>query len=551
MSEPELSSVDCPFSEIPGDHAAARTAGGGFYCETCGGGGERSLLVRLTVRQEAFVGSDGALGERSENFRLPPRRPQAPSLPLEMLPEDLRPWVADTSERMQVSPELIAAPALVALGAVVGRRMTIQPLSRDSGWQVTPNLWGAVVAPPSAKKSPAQREALAPLQAVEDTLLEKQEEDRPRLAARKLAAEQKVAAIRDQIKRSYRPGSKQDPARLEASLATALSELEEASKEAQPERLMINDATVEKLHELLGCSPKGLLQCRDELAGWLQSLEREDRKTDRAFYLETWAGDGRFTVDRIGRGTVRAQGLCLSLFGGIQPARVEPLVRSTIRDGGDGLLQRMQVLVWPEVSRDWKLVDRPPDARDRQPALDLYERLGQMRSESEARKFDDQGQEVFYAWLQELEEKLLSPELSSAPAFVSHLAKYRSLMPSIALLFHLASDRPDRQVSAEAARFGAAWCEFLEKHARKLYAPELFPGREAAYVLAAKIRSGAVSDRMSLRDIHHKGWRGLTSADDLEAAAELLASYGSCSLETVQPATGRPSRILRLSETVS
>ena len=35
-------------------------------------------------------------------------------------------------------------------------------------------------------------------------------------------------------------------------------------------------------------------------------------------YLESWNGYGSFTTDRIGRGTVHVDGLCLSIFGGIQ-----------------------------------------------------------------------------------------------------------------------------------------------------------------------------------------------------------------------------------------
>ena len=38
------------------------------------------------------------------------------------------------------------------------------------------------------------------------------------------------------------------------------------------------------------------------------------------------------------------------------------------------------------------------------------------------------------------------------------------------------------------------WCEFLEAHARKLYAIELHAGASAAHALAAKIEAGAVVD---------------------------------------------------------
>src|SRR3954466_13226305 len=60
-------------------------------------------------------------------------------------------------------------------------------------------------------------------------------------------------------------------------------------------RLVVNDATVEKLGELLNENPNGLLLIRDELPGWLAKMESDEYQSDRAFYLETFNGDGRFT----------------------------------------------------------------------------------------------------------------------------------------------------------------------------------------------------------------------------------------------------------------
>ena len=40
-------------------------------------------------------------------------------------------------------------------------------------------------------------------------------------------------------------------------------------------------------------------------------------------------------------------------------------------------------------------------------------------------------------------------------------------------------------VSLNAAELAAGWCDFLERHARKVYASELYPGIEAAHALAS------------------------------------------------------------------
>jgi hypothetical protein len=106
-------------------------------------------------------------------------------------------------------------------------------------------------------------------------------------------------------------------------------------------------------------NPAGLLYVRDELSGWIAQLDKRAR--DRALFLETWDGNGEFTFDRVGRGTVHARGMCLSVFGSIQPGSLQTYVADAASGGAgdDGFLQRFQLLVWPDVAREW--ADRPAD----------------------------------------------------------------------------------------------------------------------------------------------------------------------------------------------
>jgi hypothetical protein len=90
---------------------------------------------------------------------------EIPSLSPDYIPAILREWVIDIATRMQISYELVTVPAIVAIGALIGRKIRIYPKQHDS-WLVTPNLWGAIVARPGMFKSPAIAEALAPLEAL-------------------------------------------------------------------------------------------------------------------------------------------------------------------------------------------------------------------------------------------------------------------------------------------------------------------------------------------------------------------------------------------------
>jgi hypothetical protein len=51
-----------------------------------------------------------------------------------------------------------------------------------------------------------------------------------------------------------------------------------------------------------------------DLAGWFATLDTKGRERERPFFLEAWNGDGSYTVDRIGRGTLHVEHLCISIF---------------------------------------------------------------------------------------------------------------------------------------------------------------------------------------------------------------------------------------------
>ena len=85
------------------------------------------------------------------------------------------------------------------------------------------------------------------------------------------------------------------------------------------------------------------------MPGFLTRLESEEHQSERAFYLEAYNGDGRFTYDRIGRGTVHIENSTVSIIGGVQPSRIAPIVHGAMSGtGNDGLIERFQMTVWPD-----------------------------------------------------------------------------------------------------------------------------------------------------------------------------------------------------------
>ena len=323
---------------------------------------------------------------------------------------------------------------------------------------------------------------------------------------------------------------------------------QEKPEEPRPTRFITNDATPKKLHELLKDNPAGILTFRDELSGWLATLDKEERATDRGFYLEGWEGTHGYAIDRIGRGTVYAPVCCVSVFGGIQPSRLLVYLADGVNGGktDDGLLQRLQVLVWPEVSKDWRLNETQPDMVAQLKFTAVFEKIIALDPQKPIFvHFDDEAQELFYTWWPELEARIR--DKSQAEAFAAHLSKYRSLMPSLTLLFALADWAVDGgeiplKVGLKYARLGAAWCPYLESHARKVYACLARGGISAAQILAEKIKSGALPELFTARDVYRHEWSGLTSPVEASRAIEVLIDRGWIRLEAEErePEKGRP-----------
>lgn len=488
---------------------------------------------------------------------LPSGRPAVPDLPEPLIPTPLLPWVADAAERTAVPIVLVAAPAIVALAAVVGRRVGINPKRRDD-WLVVPNLWGATVARPGFLKTASAQEAARPLRRLAAAAQEDFQAGSVEAEANKALLDLQIAAVKERAKQAAKKGEDPNP------FIDELSDLGQRLRDnARTERrYLTQDITVEKLGELLRENPRGLLVLRDEIAGWLRTLDKPGREGEREFFLEAWNGTGDFTFDRIARGTIHIPAVTISIFGTIQPAKLASYVDAALDDDGssnDGLLQRFQILVWPDDLGEWRNVDRWPNAEARHRAFIIFQALdeispsdiGAQQDATDAipsLRFAPDAQELFDEWRSSLEQRLRSRELAETPAFESHLAKYRSLMPALALLFHLTElvdGGGPGPVSLEAGQRAAAWCDFLELHARKVYAAEIGGPQIVANALGKKIRDGSIQDGMPIRDVYRMGWSGLKSHEGVSAGFDVLTSLGWCRIEATDTG-GRPSPIVRL-----
>ena len=479
-----------------------------------------------------------------------------------LLPDVLRMWVMDEAERMPCPPDFVAVAALVALGSIIGARCAIKPKANDS-WFVVPNLWGGIVGEPSAKKSPAWSAALKPM----DRLVAKAREAFNAALAdyetSKIVFDARKDAIESRVKEAARKPNKGDPAIIAAELR---AHCEQPLDAPILRRFRTNDCTVEKLGELLRDNPSGVLVLRDELVGLLATWEREGREGERAFFLEGWNGVHGFDTDRIGRGNIAIPNLCLSIFGGIQPDKLTGyLEQATHALANDGMLQRFQLLVYPDAC-PWEWRDRSPNRAACDNAYSVFETLadfnpvefGAFPADVFAKFpffcFDSEAQTVFIDWSKDLHRCRLPGE--DEPIIQQHLAKFDKLFPALALIFHLtdcAASGARGNVGKTSALRAAAWCVYLEAHARRCYGLLKDDGLRAAQALAGKLKRGALADGFTMRDIRRNQWRSLSADDGIQAALDWLEGEGWLRGEQTGgtgPGGGRPTVRYRINPAI-
>ena len=475
-----------------------------------------------------------------------------PAFDPDLLPETLRPWCVDIAERMQCPLDFVAVAAMVTVAAVVGRQVGIRPKSRDD-WQVVPNLWGLLIGRPGVMKSPPLKEATRPLSRLEIRAKQEYDQAMAEYASRAIVTEARRKVAEQDLRRAVKKQDA-DPDAIAADM------VDERQPEPIRRRFIVNDPTPEKAQVILAENPSGMLFLRDEAQGFFRSLDKPGREDARAFYIECWSGDGRFTVDRIGRGTVDIPACCVSILATIQPGPLQSYLSDAVNGGkgDDGLMPRFQLAVWPDVSAEWRNVDRWPDTSARQQAFHLIESLASLEPFMIGAEQDDHNsvpflrfapdaQAAFNEWLGDLERALRAGSLSAAIEAV--LAKHRSLVPSLALLIHLA-DGGGGPVPVRALDRAVGWSRYLLWHARRIYGAVPTPEseREAELLDWIRERGGTVS----VRDLTHGLRRFRGNAAGAEAALDALVKAGKGEWVPVPPGPrgGPPTRVFRLLSSV-
>jgi 5S rRNA maturation endonuclease (ribonuclease M5) len=463
--------------------------------------------------------------------------PPVLALSPELIPEPFRNWLADLSLRMQTPPDFAAISSLVIIGSIIGAGCSIRPKKLDD-WEIVPNLWGAAIGRPSVVlKTPSMKEPMSLLERLQAEYEEQYVKDKVASEFDEMAKKALVDDVKGRLSKAAK-GNMKDGFVKGDDIQKLKMDFMQLSESIEPEAIRrlfkTNETSVQSMTVLQNQNSRGLLTFRDELTAILVKWDREDGADERAYFLEGWNGNGSYTDFKVGRGLTQANNVCISLLGGIQPDKLRRYLYQAQNGSNDGLVQRLQLAVWPDEPKHWCLIDTIPNKTEKLRAFAIMKTLaeldfigfGAVQSENDDRpyfRFDNAGQAVFNEWLTKLQ--IIKIQQETNPLMVEHFGKFRSLMPSLALIFHcidIADANVQGDVSEQSALLAVDWCNYLESHARRIYAMAESPEHEAAVRLSEKIKLGAIANSFTSKTIYDKGWHGLKEKQEVEAACNIL-----------------------------
>jgi hypothetical protein len=440
-------------------------------CQSCKhfGAGKTPFHFAPSAVPSQHVQSPPAARAEAISFADPWADFLGPRFPVNVLPWPVANFVAAEHHAMGADPSPIA---MAALTVVAGAMHAETHVRAGDGWFEKPIIWTTLVGDPSAMKSPIIQKSTSPLRKIDH---------------------QRDATYRQQYaawKQAKAAGAPPSPC------------------PTKPGRALIQDATSEKVAEILSRDPAGALMVHDELAAWLGSFERySGGQASRGFHLQTWNG-GPYLKDRVGQGVrdesaeIRVDNLALCVLGGIQPDRLAALRDLT----SDGLLQRFLPVLMRAAERGDEKHPVLAAENDYSRLIDLVQGASPHRYE-----FDPAATDVRTRVLDRLFELEQVEGFSSA--LIGAIGKLKGYYARLALVLHAAGEHAaimqgqGRSYGADISRSTAEAAEhllfdFLLPHIFGLYDVIADSGRERETVRAiASFILASDKDRLRPSDL--------------------------------------------------
>jgi hypothetical protein len=298
-----------------------------------------------------------------------------------------------------------------------------------------------------------------------------------------------------------------------------------SEKRPNRSRIMVNDATVERLAEIVGGQEIGIMQFRDELAGWLEGMSRYTTGgTDRGFWLEAY-GARPYRVERMTR-EVSVDRLAIGVLGGIQPDRMNSLL---LQVDDDGLLARLMP-IWPDPAPITDEAVKYDDSHLRHILRSLYEFVSGIIFVGKREPIIIPFHEKAFGRLTELRQRLRDMETQEEGLTKSFLGKLSGLTVRVTLVLtyiNAVAEGTDFPIKLSENDFEAArlfTIDYVLPMARRSYEAASVSKAERA---ARKILRLAKTNGWKVfgaRQIKRLGRTGMSDDRDIDAALSMLVA---------------------------
>ncbi len=401
-----------------------------------------------------------------------------PDLPLDVLPEVIADFAEDEAERLGVQPSMVGMPCVVAAAGATTDKYRIQPKQHDTRWLESARPWIANVANIGEGKTPAQRKAFEPLERIEADLYQK-----------------------------YVYEQKMYEREIEAYKSTSNKDISERPEPPIEPRIIVNDATIEALSDILVANPKGVVCIHDELSGWFGAFDAyrstKSASMDRPAWIRLYDG-GPQGIDRVRRGRVWVSNWSASIYGGIQPGPMQRLM-GKITD--DGLVQRF-IIFYGRKTGPGK--DRAPNYSVITAYRETITHLTKMEPfpGREVIRLSPEAQQYFQLVSETAERVIVLPDTSDA--FRGHLSKWKGMFARLLLTYHITEaaarkeEQPPEYVSGDtAAKVAKLMLDFLLPNAARFYVELIGENNHLAHArwIAGYILSREL-EKITRRDIY-------------------------------------------------
>jgi len=375
---------------------------------------------------------------------------RVPEMSPNVMPPCFRGYIMRESETMGVDPGIFALYILGFCAGALSDSHVLQVKPDNPRWVQPARLWLMMIGNSSTKKTPPLNEL--------------------RGAAWKLELEMRKRSMADDER--FTEESKIYEKQLEGYIsAKAKGESRDAPIKPNPpnrERMLVGNATVEALADILLNNERGVLNIMDELASVLKGLgQYKAGGNDKEAYLMGFDG-GPYPIDRKGRAEL-IPNFGWSFIGGTQKQKIRD-VSASLRLESDGFMARFVPYVARNATED---LDRPADHDGYQHFSDVLTRLYEMQSNGPIR-FSAEAQVTrreFSSWAWNAAKgEWLGDSLRSA------ISKYDTQFARFCLVYHTieCADNHNaylaQEISVETAETVARlFRECLYYHAENVY----------------------------------------------------------------------------------